>query len=436
MRSILFLVPKMVGPREDGHYNTAWSDSIHKFIQQGRWKIITPAVLVLAQIAQEEGYEVTIIDEEYRSVDWEQQYDIVCIYTVTPNAKRAYDYASIYRNRKAWVALGGVHSYFQRSEARLNCDTLMIGEGEYIMRQFLRDYKAGKPKAEYTQETGKVNLEDSPIPLYDYLNPEEQRLLPIQTARGCSHSCNFCNVKGLYGKTFRSKSVRQLEAEFAAIDKLTTRKNIYVTDDNIFSTNEHFLNLCHLFQKHRYTWYANTDISFANDEEKVKLAYKSGLRQVLIGLESVDPSNLYGLDKDNFKYNYLKKYKEYIDLIQSNGIGVVGSFIIGQLHDTKDTFRYLEEFIYETKLYGANITVSTPYPGTPLYFSMKKEERITTFDWNYYTIFQPIIKIDNMTIDELNDEYVKLLNSISSEQFIQNKQQYFKRRIRDNLYET
>lgn len=425
----------MIGPLGNGTYNSAWTDSINKAVQQGRWRIITPSALVLAQIAKEEEFKVDIVDEEFRTVSTEQDYDIVCIYTVTPNAYRAYEYASHFRKKGVWVVIGGVHSFFKKSEAKQYCDTLLLGEGELIMRHFLKDYLKGYPKEEYIQETGSVKLNDSPTPLYSFLNKAEQRLIPIQTARGCSHCCSFCNVRGLYGSNFRTKSYKQIQTELLEIKKLKWSKVIYVTDDNIYSTMNHFLLLCKLFQKHNYTWYANTDISFADDEKNIKLAYKSGLRQVLIGLESIDVNNLYRLDKDNFKYQYLRKYKEYINIIQTNGIGVIGSFIIGQMHDTHDTFRYLEEFIYETRIYGANITMSTPYPGTALFFQMQKENRITTYNWNHYTIFQPIIRIDSMSKEQLNEAYIRLLRNVNSNEFIQNKLLFFKNHLKDYQYE-
>lgn len=427
MKSILFLVPKMNGPTDNFTYNSGWTKDINHTINHNRWKVITPSVLLLSSIAKSEGFEVDIADEEFRQIDVAKKYDIICIYSVTPNAKRSYLFADQYMQSGSWVVIGGVHSFFMPTEARQHCNTLILGEAEHIFRQFLQDYKRGNPRSQYDEKPGFVKLSNSPIPLYNILNKEEQKLVPVQTARGCSHNCKFCNVKGLYGNDFRSKGYIQIIDELSEISKLPYAKKIYITDDNIFSNTKHFSELIKAFNSNYFTWYANADISFANNEKNIQTAYKSGLRQVLIGFESIDKKNLYKLDRGNFKYRYADKYKEYINKIQSNGIGVVGSFIVGQLNDTEDTFKYLEEFIYETRLYGANITMFTPYPGTELFNVMKAENRILTYDWDYYTIFQPIIKINQLSTEKLNTLYIDLLYKINSTEFLESKIQYFKK---------
>jgi radical SAM superfamily enzyme YgiQ (UPF0313 family) len=425
MKSILFLVPKMSGISGSGLYNAGWTKEIENAVNRGRWNVITPSVLLLAAIALEEAFEVDIVDEEFREIDQSRVYHIVCIYTVTPNVKRAYRYADKYRKEGTFIAIGGVHSSVMYKEASEHCDTIMIGEGEYTFRQFLTDYRSGTVKKSYVQKQGTVKMKDSPIPLYNYLNTGEQKLIPVQTARGCPHNCNFCNVNSLYGKGFRAKECEQIVNELVEIKKLPAAKKIYITNDNLLSSLEHFNQLTLVLKETAFTWYANTDISFGVQERYIRQAYDSGLRQVLIGFESIIKDNLYQLDTGNFKFRYLRRYKELIENIQSNGVGVVGSFMVGQLHDTEETFKYLEEFIYETKLYGASVTVMTPYPGTKLFYSMKKEDRITTYDWDYYTIFQPVIKADNLSMERVNELYLKLLEKIMSKEYINNKVRYF-----------
>lgn len=425
MNSILFVVPKMNGPNGDFTYNSSWNAELSNKINKNRWQVITPSVLLLSAIAKNEGFEVKIIDEEFRNLNLNLIYDIVCLYTVTPNSIRAYTIADHYRELGSYIVIGGVHSLFMQQEAKSHCDTLMLGEGEYIFKQFLSDFLLGKVKEQYSQGAGTVDLKDSPIPLYEILNKEEQKLVPMQTARGCSHSCKFCNVKSLYGNRFRYKSHEQIINELMEISKLPYTKKIYVTDDNIYSSYAHFKCLISCLQNSLLQWYANADISFAMHESDIKSAYKSGLRQILIGFESVDKSKLYQLDKDNFKYKYYSRYKEYIHKIQSNGIGVVGSFIAGNMNDTEDTFKYLEEFIYETKLYGASVTMATPYPGTVFFEEMRNNNKILSYNWDEYTIFQPLIKGEHLSVVRLNELYIQLLNKINSNEYMINKVKYF-----------
>ncbi len=426
MISILFIVPKMSGPNGDFKVNSDWGSTILQAVEHNKWKVITPSLLVLAAIAENMGFEAHVVDEEFENTAWEASYDIVSFYTVTPNVKRAYEIARFFKEKGSYIVMGGVHASLMQEEVSGYCDTLMVGEGEYIFAQFLNDFNKNTPKKKYVQECGKVQLKDSPIPAFHFLSKEEQKLIPIQTARGCSHYCNFCNVRGLYGSGFRSKDKTQIKKELEMIKQLPYAKSIYVTDDNIMSTQEHFDEICEAFYQEGFTWYANTDIKFAENQNNIQKAYDSGLRQVLIGFESVEASQLLKMDKDNFKYTYFKHYKEYIERIQSYGIGITGSFIVGDLEDTENTFRYLEEFIYDVCLYGANITFMTPYPGTQLFVNMKRDNRIQTFDWNHYTIFQPVVLAKHLTIQQVNNLYVNLMEKINGDTFKIHKLEHFK----------
>lgn len=425
MKKILFLAPKMNGPMGNFLYNEAWSAELNTKIDKARWKIVTPALLLLASVAAEEGFAVQIADEDFKEPSVETFFDIVSIYTVTPNFKRACWYAKMFKASGAWVVMGGVHATLLPEECKIHCDTVMIGEGEEIFRRFLRDFKNNATQSIYTQKKSVIDMTKSVVPQYQILRREEQRLVPLQTARGCSHSCQFCNVKSLYGNSFRCKTGTQVVKELREIEKLPHAKNIYVTDDNIYSDIRHFYALTEALGRFHFTWYANTDISFGDDEGHIKRAYKSGLRQVLIGLEGISESGLRDIDVDDFKYRYLKKYRENLFRIQSNGIGVVGSFIVGREGDSEDVFPKLAEFIYDASLYGASITVFTPYPGTALFNKMKSRDGIMTYDWDYYTIFQPVIKMNYMTRDRLNELFKKLIITVHSDIFVHRRVQFF-----------
>lgn len=428
MRNILFYVPQMQGPTGDGRLNMDWTDAITQKGMGQRWKTVTLAAYVLAAIAREEGYEITVWDEDFRGPIANQELErveIVCMYVVTPTASRAYEVSQRVKRNQVWTVMGGPHATAMPEECQKMCHTLMMGEGEYSFRQFLRDYGQGKARARYEQARGKVALAQSPIPAYDELQGEERRLIPMQTARGCSHRCRFCNVHSLYGAGYRAKAEWQIERELRAIEGVSQTKRLYVTDDNIVSREEHFEELMKAFSETQYTWYANADISFGLDRTKIKRAYQSGLRQVLIGLESVNPKVLYTLNPDQYKYRQRDLYLQAIQAIQAEGIGVTGSFIVGHENDGEEQFYQLETFIRESNLYAANITFLTPYPGTPLFQSMKRKGQILTYNWEYYTIFQPVLKVRGATTQQLNGWYLSLLDHIYSVDCANEKARYF-----------
>ena len=94
LRNILFYVPQMQGPTGDGRLNMDWTDAITQKVMGQRWKTVTLAAYVLAAIAREEGYEITVWDEDFRGPIANQELErveIVCMYVVTPTASRAYE---------------------------------------------------------------------------------------------------------------------------------------------------------------------------------------------------------------------------------------------------------------------------------------------------------------------------------------------------------
>ena len=103
-----------------------------------------------------------------------------------------------------------------------------------------------------------------------------------------------------------------------------------------------------------------------------------------------------------------------IDTIQSFGIGVVGSFVLGLDADTPSVFSDLYEFIQKSCLYATNITVLTPFPGTRIYERLKAEGRIITEDWSRYNGFELTYKPLNITVEEFDNGFKYIYNMLNS----------------------
>lgn len=430
MKKILIMAPGLNGPGHEKKYNSQWPGWLEKAVISGLWRVINPAILVLAALTDRSKYSVDVVDEEFQEVDTMKRYDIAAMYTITPNVKRAYFWAEYFRKRGTWVVLGGVHATVLPQEASLYADTVLIGEGEYIWPGFLSDFEAGTQKKTYFQALGEVNIEHSPVPAFEYIPQNARRIIPIQTARGCPHGCRFCSIKSLYGMAYRPKSLDRVCQEIDNAVTVSRRSTIYFTDDNLFCHKDRARKFADQIKDYGISWYTNSDLSFGQDGVFLKEIYKSGCRQVLIGFESLNTANLKQMDQSNFKMRHVPLYEDTIDRIQSNGIGVVGSFIVGLDEDDEGIFERLKEFIFRTKLYGASITVNTPYPGTELFKEMDQAKRIATYDWDQYTIFQPVIKPGKMDKEKLEENYVNLLQTIYSQEFILNKIQFFKEKFK------
>ena len=430
LRKILLLVPKGNGPGNHKKCNKDWPDELEQLIDKNLWKIVTPGILVIASLIDRGKYEVELIDEEFQNINPENRYDIVAMYIVTPTAKRGYHWAQHFRSMGAYVVMGGVHTSMCPDEASQYCDTVFTGEAEYTWPQFLADYEKNQPRPRYAQSVGQADITASPVPAFQLIPGAARRIIPVQTARGCPHGCKFCNLRGLYGQTYRAKTIPQVRREIESVLQLGGKPVIYFTDDNFFCNPERSRAFMEEIREYKLTWYTHSDISLGKEEPLLELAFSSGCRQVLIGLESINSADLSGIDENNFKSRHAKDYLELINRIQSHGIGVVGSFIVGLDHDDARTFEKLYDFITASHLFGASITVNTPYPGTRLYEEAGRNGWIESHDWDEYTIFQPVCKTKDLPPAEFNREYVRLLERIHSPANILRKINYFKEQLK------
>ena len=426
MKKILFIVAKGEGPGNKRKWNSEWPEELENKIDAGSWKIVTPGVLAIAGLTDSLNYNIDLVDEEFQEIDANKNYDIVAFYTVTSNIKRVYKLAAYFKQKGSYIVMGGVHVCVCPDEAAPYADTIIMGEAENNWQLFLKDLKKGKPKRIYKEKVGVFDVNQTSVPRFDLLPENGRRIIPIQTARGCPHGCKFCNLRSIYGEGYRAKSIDKVTDEVEAALRVNPRAIIYFTDDNLFCYKERAKELVSRLAEYKITWYTNSDLSFGNDDNFLKTIYKSGCRQVLIGFESINAANLNNIDENNFKKHHHSSYKKIIENIQSNGIGIIGSFIIGLEHDKKDIFDDMIKFAYDTHLYGMSITVNTPYPGTIMFDKLKKEDEILTYDWNKYTIFQPVIKTKNMSIEELNKGYIRLLGEVNSPKHNLRKLVYFK----------
>ena len=72
----------------------------------------------------------------------------------------------------------------------------------------------------------------------------------------------------------------------------------------------------------------------------------------------------------------------------------------------------------------------TPFPGTPLYQRLKKENRlIKDKAWELCTLFDPNFIPKGMTLQELNDGFLKLGLNLYSEKEVTERRNNFKKKL-------
>ncbi len=160
---------------------------------------------------------------------------------------------------------------------------------------------------------------------------------------------------------------------------------------------------------------------------------ESGCAQVLIGLESPTLAGLDGLEtKNNWKFKRFDRYLDAIESIQSHGITVNGCFIIGMDGQTVDVFDDVYNFVRDSGLYEVQITLLTPFPGTPLYDRLEKEGRLThPGQWERCTLFDLNFIPADMSREEALAGFRRLAVQLYSDEFTQSRRSQFKKRLRE-----
>jgi len=150
-------------------------------------------------------------------------------------------------------------------------------------------------------------------------------------------------------------------------------------------------------------WVGQASLSSTKDKELVKLVAKSGCKGLFIGFESISPSALKEVHK---LHNRVEFYRDAVKTLHRAGICIEGAFIFGFDDDTPEVFKKTVEFIEELKLEAVQFGILTPFPGTPLWEKLKKENRIIDFNWSNYDIAHVVFQPKNLTPEELREGFL------------------------------
>lgn len=395
----------------------------------GAWETPNLSLLTIAGVIPDR-HEVLFIDEDHgMEVPFDTHFDIVAITGMTQQIYRAYEIADKFKNNGVYIAIGGIHASIMPEEAEKHADTVFIGEGETTWQEFISDYEKGMPKKKYISRNY-VDLSTSPIPRYDLLDKRLYRSYSIQTTRGCPRTCNYCTLPIMFGKSYRFKKTEQVINEIKAIKDVDKNPFIFFADDNMFIQKEHSKALLKEVEKQGIVWGTQTDISAAEDEELLKFLKASGCHWLFIGFENVCKNSLDFLDSNRWKASQLEKYQSSIEKIHENGINIWGSFMFGGDSDTRATFEQTLEFALKNGIYSGSFTILTPLPGTQLFNMMKKEGRITDYDWSRYTFWDVVFKPQNMTEEELAEGVAWVYDQFYSKENIANRAAMLRKRLR------
>jgi radical SAM superfamily enzyme YgiQ (UPF0313 family) len=261
-------------------------------------------------------------------------------------------------------------------------DHFLLGEVEEIFPEFLRDFESGRAGRRY-RPANRPDIAEAPPPRFDLIDPRVYGSMALQFSRGCPFDCEFCDITELYGRVPRTKSNRQMLAEFELLYRSGFRGSLFLVDDNFIGNKRDALRLLLAVQKwqrerdYPFTLFTEASVNLAEMPELMDTMRDAGFNMVFVGIESPAPD---ALEKTSKSHNTGRKEEtsryllRAVRRIQSRGMAVSGGFIIG-LDGDREFDSHLE-FIREAGIPMAMTGMLTALKGTKLHRRLEREGRL------------------------------------------------------------
>lgn len=421
----------LISPRggffsNDGKFGREWFELSKRRMHRNFWSGLNTGLLEIAALTPK-NFKIKLIDENFDAINFKEDFNLVGIGIMTQQTTRGYQIADIFREKGVKVVMGGIHATVLPEEAKEHADSVVIGEAEELWPKVIEDFLNNEVKPFYKTDR-LADMTKSPIPRYDLMNLKNYKTIWIQATRGCPIDCEFCAASKIYGFKFRHKQVDQVIDEIKYIIKLYGQQIlISFADDNMFVDKKYSVQLVERLIPLKIRWFAQTDISIAKDENFLKLLRKSGCSFLFIGFETVNKEGLELLDNRNWKLKQFPFYKRAVEKIQSHGIAVFGAFMLGLDADSISIFKNVADFIKENFLFGAQVTILTPLPGTRLRERLEREGRLLSTNWDNYTFLKANYMPKRMSTTELEKGLLEVYQEVYNKKTSMERARYFKK---------
>lgn len=370
------------------------------YIDEGRMEPLQLGVIA-AMIPPD--IEVVLYDDRMERIPFNSHIDMAMITIETFTAKRAYEIATEYQRRGVKVVMGGMHAVLYPEEVMEHCDSIMIGDAETMIKEFVEDFKAGTLKEMYKGNIA-IPPQQNIITRRDFFKGKGYLPLSLmQFSRGCVHNCNYCAVSKYFDRKHNCRDVEQVITEI----KSQKRKFIFFVDDNLIANKPKAKELFKALIPLKIRWVSQGSIDMLYDDELMELIVKSGCLGFVIGFESINEASLDCMHKNVNKMHGFDKFKWEIERLRYWGLQTWAAFTIGHDTDTVESIKATLDFAIENKFTFAAFNMLMPYPNTPLYKQLESEGRLL-YDGKWwlhdeYRFNHAAFVPKNMTADELTD---------------------------------
>lgn len=337
------------------------------------WQMQPLSMAVLASLMPPD-VETAFFDDRLEPIPYDAPTDLAVLSVETFTALRSYRIASEFRARGVPVVMGGYHVTLLPEEASRHADAIVVGDSEPVWQKLLGDARRGQLQPRYDGR-GQRELRDVRPRRSIFAGRQYQKITLVEYARGCNFKCDFCSITAFHHAAQSHRPARDVAAEMHE----SGSRRFFIVDDNIVSQPSRARELCREIAPLGVHWVGQASIHIAQDDELLESLAESGCRGLLIGMESVNESNLRAMGKD---WNTAQaSYSESLRQFRKHGLAVYGTFVFGYDEDDEDVIRESVDFAREQKLFLAAFNHLVPFPGTPLFRRLQAQGRLLTDRW-------------------------------------------------------
>jgi len=371
-------------------------------------------LLYIAAILKKNGIDVTFFDgtvidkEEIIDKIVSGKYDYAGFSVQTIYADDALDMARKIKKRspKIKTVFGGPHASAHPNPIK-GVDHVVVGEGEYIFLDLIK----GKVRGKVIKAEPIKNMDEIPLPARELLDKRyfDNGTPNFMLSRGCPFRCAFCQttLTKIFGLTCRRFSIKRSIEEIRNANKLYKKMGAkvttYVFQDDAVTYNKKWLqDFCEtLINKKLVTpWVAGSRADTLPSDDMLQLMKDSGCKKLSIGVESGNDYIRNTILQKNLSKN---KIRDAFKRLHKVGIGSHSFLMVGSPGETRATVLETVELLDEIEPTAAQVTVTTPIPGTTLYDYCEANELVnpgTFSDYDYY--FNSRLNLDTLQQNEID----------------------------------
>lgn len=274
-------------------------------------------------------------------------YGITC---VTPNLPIVREIA---QGLPGPTVAGGPHATFLPSSVLndVDCDSVVVGEGERVIRSVLADAESGTLEHYYYGDNTPVY--EIPRPARHLVNLESYRSTVVYTSRGCPFSCAFCSK--VTGRTFRAFPIERVVEEVIELRD----RHIVFGDDNIAVNDVRLRRLLAALIPLGVTFRLNQDARDV-DRDTLELAKRAGCTEISFGIESGSQAMLDAMDKRTT----VEANRRAVLTAKECGLRVKAYLMVNFPGETESTVQETIRFVEETKPDEWLLSSFVPLPGS------------------------------------------------------------------------